>query len=444
MSDPLVIGCGSAYADDWLEPAVAVAASGRADYIAFDCLAERTMALAHVRRMADPQTGQDQRIPRLTELFGGYLAGGGRIIGSFGAANPDAAARDVLDGLRKQGVEDVRVGVVRGDDVMAAVVDEDLALPEIGSTAGAEAHRIVSANAYIGAEPIVELLEQDAGFVLGGRLADPSLYVAPIAHELGWALDDWDRMGLATLAGHLLECGVHGAGGNFEDPPYRTVPSPWDLGTPIGEITRDGDVVVTKLPGTGGAIDGRTVRAQLLYEIHDPATYLTPDVTADFSAVTLEELGPDRVRAAGATGRARPDTLKVLVGLDMGWKAVAEASVGGPGCLDRARRGEEIYRHRIERFAEDVDELRIDLHGVSALFGDRLVADADPVEVRLRVAARCHTREAATALARELEYLYFGPAGFGGITHGVVPAIAVTPALLPRERVRLETEVATW
>jgi hypothetical protein len=209
----------------------------------------------------------------------------------------------------------------------------------------------------------------------------------------------------------------------------------------MAEVSND-DLVITKLPGSGGAIDLRTVKTQLLYEIHDPARYLTPDVTADFSNVGVEQVGPDRVRVSGATGRRRPEMLKVLVGVDFGWKAVGEISYGGPGCVGRARRGEEIVRNRLDPISADIDEIRSDLHGMTALFGDRPVGP-EPTEVRLRVAARCATREAAERVITEVEWLYFGPAGAGGATGSVVPAIGVTPAFIPRDEVALELEVVT-
>jgi hypothetical protein len=243
------------------------------------------------------------------------------------------------------------------------------------------------------------------------------------------------------LIGHLLECGVHSTGGNFEDPPYRVVPDPHNLGFPYAEVTNE-DVVITKLEGTGGAVDARTTKTKLMYEIQDPSAYPTPDVTADFSEVTVTEVGPDRVRVGGARGRPCPPALKVLVGLNLGWKAVDEISYAGPGCVERARRSEEIVRRRLEPLAGDIDELRCDLVGVSSLTGGVIEAGY-PSEVRLRIAARCGSREAADAVAYEGEYLYFGPAGAGGATGSVVPAIGVTPAYLPRVAVRTEVEVIT-
>ncbi|MEE2030619.1 acyclic terpene utilization AtuA family protein [Rhodococcus chondri] len=435
----LTIGSGSAYANDRLETAAAMADSGCVGYMGFDCLAERTMALAQIRRMNDPAAGQDERIGALVPILKSFLESGGRVVGNFGAANPDAAAADFGAGLARLGITGTRIGIIRGDDVRDTVVSQDLDLPELGTSTRALGERIVSANAYIGADPVVDCLQQDAQIVLGGRLADPSLFVGPICHELGWALDDWDRVAQATLAGHLLECGVHSTGGNFEDPPYRVVPDPHNLSFPFAEIDDD-ELIVTKLDGTGGVVDLRTTRTQLYYEIHDPTIYLTPDVVADFSGVRLEEVGKDRVRLSGARGSARPDTLKVLVGVDLGYKAVAEISYGGPGCVDRARRAEEIVRKRLEPIRDRIDELRIELHGVNTLFGDRM-RGGEPAEVRLRLAARALDHDVAKAAAYEIEYLYFGPAGGGGVVTSVVPAIVVTPALLPRSEVPLSVEV---
>jgi Acyclic terpene utilisation family protein AtuA len=439
MSRTLTIGCGSAYSNDRLEPAAALADSGRVSYLGFDCLAERTLALAQVRKLRDPNTGQDERISRLVPLLRSYLQNGGKVVGNFGAANPDAAAAEFSAGLAAAGLRGLRIGVIHGDDVLDLVRDTDVDLPELGTTAKALGDRLVSANAYIGADPIVECLQQDAQLVLGGRLADPSLFVGPICHEMGWALDDWDRVGMATLIGHMLECGVHSTGGNFEDPPYRTVPNPHLLGFPMAEL--DGDsVVITKLDGTGGAVDARTAKTQIYYEIHDPARYLTPDVTADFSDVLIEEVGPDRVRLSGARGSQRPDDLKVLVGVDLGWKAVGEVSYGGPGCVERARRAEEIVRARLEPHLAAIDDLRVDLQGCDSLFGNQMPGGY-PSEVRLRLGVRTASLEAAQAAVYEVEYLYFGPAGAGGVVTSVVPAVAVTPAFLPRDLVHLETSV---
>ncbi len=441
-SRSIKIGCGSAYADDPLDAAAALADSGQIDYMGFDCLAERTMALAQIRKLHDPGAGQDQRIAQIVPLMKRLLERGGKVIGSFGAANPDAAVVDFATALGGLGIDGVRIGIIRGDDVLSQVLSTDYALPELRTSTSAIKERIVCANAYIGADAIVDCLREDAQIVLGGRLADPSLFVGPICHEMQWDLDDWDRVAEATLAGHLLECGEHGTGGNFEDPPYRSVPDPDNIGYPMAEIDESG-IVVTKLAGTGGLIDRNTVRAQLYYEIHDPARYLTPDIAADFSEVTIEELEPNRVRVGNARGRGRPTELKVLVGIDQGWKSVGEFSYGGPGCVERAQRAAEILRKRIDRLGDAVEEIRIDLQGVNSLHLGAFTAGY-PAEVRLRLATRCATREAAATAAHEVETLYtHGPAGGGGAVTSIARAIGVTPAYVPRDQIDISYSVVT-
>lgn len=411
-------------------------------YMGFDCLAERTLALAQMRKIADPSAGQDERITALVPLVAEFTASGGRIVGNFGAANPRAAVDEFVDGLRSVGRTGVRVAMIEGDDVLSTIASETFDLPELRSTTTEMSQQIVSAHAYIGAEPIVEGLERGADLVVGGRLADPSLFVGPICHELGWDLGDWQRVGEATLVGHLLECGVHSTGGNFEDPPYRVVAEPWNLGFPMAEVSNSG-AFVTKLPGTGGAVDIRTARTQIYYEIHDPAHYLTPDVTADFTHVRIEETGTDVIHVDGARGIERPELLKVLVGVNRGFKGIGEISYGGPGCIDRARRAEEILRHRIDALGDDITDVRIDLQGWNSLFGDSYRPADSVAEVRVRLAVQARTREAAAAAVYEVEYLYFGPAGGGGVVTQVVPHIAVTPAYIPRERVSLSVEMVT-
>ena len=439
MTKSISIGCGSAWSDDRLDWAAELANSGLVNYMSFDCLAERTMALAQIRKLSDETTGQDQRIPELIELFTSYLSKGGRIVGNFGAANPPAATDDVVRSIKKANLKNIRVGVIHGDDVIDHVLDQNLELPEMGTSAQEISSQIISANAYIGAEPIVELLDEGAQFILGGRIADPSLFVGPIAYEMGWELDDWEKMGHATLAAHLLECGVHATGGNYVDPPYRVLEKIHHLGFPFAEIS-ESETVITKLDGTGGAVDIGTMKTQLAYEIHDPAKYLTPDVAADFTNVTFEEIGKDRVHAIGATGTTRPEDLKILVGVDEGWKVVTEISYGGPGCIERANLASEVAAKRIEPYKDTIDEIFYEMHGVSALFKQQITG-IDPVEVRLRIAARCKDRETADLVAFETNYLWMGPAGGGGITTQINPAIGVTPAFISRSDIKILTEI---
>jgi hypothetical protein len=441
-ADKIRIGCGSCFENDRLDWPGELADSGLVNFFGFDCLADRTLALQQVRRLADPRDGYDRRLPQVVDRFADYLKRRGVIVGNFGGANVEAAAKACVDALRATGLEGAKVGVIKGDDVLDRALALNVELPERGCRIGDLGNRIVSANAYIGAEAIVGALAEGAQFVLGGRIADPSCWVAPICHELGWRLDDWHRLGKATAVAHLLECGIQATGGNFEDPPHLMTADPVHLGFPMAEITDD-EIIITKLPGTGGEVSPNTLKTQIGYEVHDPAGYLTPDVTADFSQISFTQVGKDRVRVDGATGSQRPETLKVLVGVDRGWKVDAGLTHGGPGCVERAKRCIEILKGRLEPLADAIEEIRFDLVGMNSLFGDRINAGY-PAEVRLRVAARVNDRDVAERISYETIYLALGPTGGAAAAPGqIARAIGCTPALIPRGAVDVGWEVLT-
>ncbi len=445
MTSTISIGCGSADAGDRLDWPVELADSGLCSYMAFDSLAERTMAFAHARKMANPEAGYNERLSKTIDAFAPFLSKGGRCVSNHGAANPEAGSSIVVDRLRASGLGGVgkKVGVVYGDDCLKAAMDADLALDELGTTISEMGDRVVGAYAYIGAGPVVDCLERGADFVIGGRLADPTCYVAPICHELGWALDDWEKVGIATMAGHLLECGVHVTGGNFVDPATpRTFARMDRLGFPYATVTQDGSIVVSKLPGTGGGVTRNTVRAQLTYETHDPARYLTPDVTANLRDAVVDDLGDDRVQLTGITGTQWPANLKVLVGIDWGYRVIGFMSVGGPGALGKARYCEEVLRQRFEAYADDIYDIRFDYIGYNALFGDALTTK-EPAEVQLRGSALVRSKEAADFIADELGHqvvwICHGQGGTGLVQNS--RHIASTPAFLPRDRFDLQSEI---
>lgn len=426
-ADPgsVAVGCGSAFALDKLAPAVDLAKSGRVQYLSFDALAERTLALAQTRKLADADAGYDPRIGATVEGLAGEVLGGLKVIGNFGGANVPRALATTVDGFRALGVEGVRVAAIEGDDVLSIVRRLDPELAELGTKVSELGDRVVSANCYLGAAPVVEALEGGASWVIGGRVGDASLFAAPICHGMGWDLDDLDRVAHATLAGHILECSVQATGGYFADPPYRDVPSLHDLGFPLAEVGEH-DILVTKLPGTGGVVNRYTVGLQVPYEVHDPAAYITPDVIADFTQVSVHEVGPDEVRARGASANGRPDELKVLVGVSMGYRAVGEISYAASGCVDRARLAARTVEEAISYLRPELDDFRYDLVGVNALAGSLGELADEPAEVRLRVAARCSSEAVAEALTQEVERLYVhGPAGGGGVSRSVVPAVSV-------------------
>ena len=435
------LGSGAGYSGDRIEPAVELAERAEIDYLVFECLAERTIALAQQERQRDPSRGFDPFLEaRMRAVLAPCRRRGIRIVTNAGAANPLAAARLVHSIARELGLEGVRVAAVLGDDVMSLVAEDGLRNAD--GTPFEPPSGVVSANVYLGAEAIVEALGGGADVVITGRVADPSLFVAPIVHELGWAPNDWTRLARGTMAGHLLECAGQVTGGYFADPGAKDVAQLARLGFPIGEVAEDGTTVITKLPDTGGCVTTRTCTEQLLYEVHDPGAYVTPDVVADITGATVVSVGPDRVCVRGVAGRERPAMLKVSVGYRDGFVGEGQISYAGPGAVSRARLALDVVAERLRITGVRTRELRLDLVGVNALHGDALAERTpDPYEVRARVAARCDTAADARSIGDEVETLYTnGPAGGGGVTKSVREVVAVTSAFVPREAVRPTVE----
>ncbi|MDN7428229.1 acyclic terpene utilization AtuA family protein [Burkholderia sp. AU45388] len=432
------IGAGAGYSGDRIEPAVELAEHGQLDYLVFECLAERTIAIAQQARRKDPALGYDPLLDaRMHAVLPVAAAKRVRIVSNMGAANPRAAARRTAQIAQSLGIAGLKVAAVEGDDVLDVVLRGAFRFEESGDDVAAYRDRIVSANAYLGAAPIVDALAAGADVVLTGRVADPSLFAAPLIHAFGWRMDDWDALGAATVVGHLLECAGQVTGGYFADPGYKDVPNLARLGFPIGEVAADGSVVITKVPHAGGRVSAATCKEQLLYEIHDPARYLQPDVVADFTRVAVAEEAADRVRVTGGRGTARPDTLKVSVAYVDGWIGEGQISYGGPGALARARLALDIVRERLALTGVAASELRFDLIGVDALYGDTTPAvRGEPAEVRVRVAGRAANAAEAARIGNEVETLYTnGPAGGGGAFKSTREVIAVQSVLLPRAAV---------
>jgi hypothetical protein len=356
----------------------------------------------------------------------------------MGAAHPEAAARKTAEIATSMGLRGLRIAAVLGDDVLDACRDGDLPIMEFEGTIKQLGNRVLSANAYLGAEPMAQALRGGADIVITGRASDPALFLAPMVDAFGWALDDWNLLGQGTVAGHLLECAGQITGGYFADPGYKDVPDLARLGFPIGEVGEDGSLVITKVAGSGGAVTARTCKEQLLYEVHDPARYLQPDVTADFSQVRVEEIAADRVRVSGGRGARRPDTLKVSVGYVDGYIGEGQISYAGPGALARGRLALEIVRERLKLTGVAASELRFDLIGVDSLHGAELSARAsEPHEVRIRVTGRTDNLGEAIRIGNEVETLYTnGPAGGGGAVKSARDVVAVASVLLPRELAR--------
>jgi hypothetical protein len=439
------LGAGAGYSGDRIEPAVELATHGALDYLVFECLAERTIALAQQARRKDPESGYDPLLEaRMQAVLPVARRNGVRIVSNMGAANPLAAARKTASVARGLGLGGLKIAAVTGDDVLDVVRRGNYHFEESGDAVAAFDERIVSANAYLGAAPIVAALEAGADVVLTGRAADPSLFVAPLIHEFGWAFDDWDRLGQATVVGHLMECAGQITGGYFADPGYKDVANLARLGFPIGEVSGDGSVIITKVADAGGYVTPATCKEQLLYEIHDPQRYLQPDVVADFTQVRIAEEAKDRVRVTGGRGTPRTATLKVSVAYVDGYIGEGQISYGGPGAVARARLALEIVRERLVISGVDVSELRFDLIGVDSLHGATLGGGGcgEPYEVRARVAGRTASQGEAVRIGNEVETLYTnGPAGGGGVTRGTREVVAVQSVLLPRELVQPQFEM---
>ena len=299
------IGCGAGFSADRLGPACDLVARGRLDVIIFECVGERTLAFGHRDRLANSAKGYNAQLEaRMRRILPLCREHGTKLVTNMGAANPKAAAEATLRIARELGITGLKVAYVTGDEV-TGLLGDDTPLWE-GGTVGDVGLTLVGANAYIGSDALLPALEAGADVVIAGRVSDPALVVAPLRHRYGWAADDWARLGAGTVAGHLLECGMQITGGYFADPGRKDVPRLAQCGFPIAEIDENGGAVITKLAEAGGCVTDRTVKEQLLYEVHDPARYMTPDVVADFSRVRVEEIAPDRVRLSGAAGRERP------------------------------------------------------------------------------------------------------------------------------------------
>lgn len=448
------IGGGAGFAGDRPGAALpvvqAMATAGGSDgapaYLIFETLAERTLALAQLARLKDPQAGYSPALePLLAPVLAPCLQNNIRIVSNFGAANPQAAAGRIAQMIRAAGLPPAKIAVVLGDDMTPGQTG-GLTVAELAAreSDGALLHgreRIVAANVYLGARAIADALAQGAQIVVTGRVADPALALGPLAHEFGWDWTDWDRLAAGTLVGHLLECGPQVSGGYFADPGFKDAENFIDIGYPIAEVRADGSAVITKPARTGGVVDLRTVKEQMLYEIHDPAAYLTPDVVLNLTDVEVEQLDPDRVSVRGARGHARPATLKATVCYENGWFGEAEISYAGPNATARARLAIDIVRRRMQA-AHPALALRADIIGVVSSFGDSAghdlaMATVENEDVRVRFAARDSDAAIVKALLDEVEALYVaGPAGGGGVRRHLVPQLASASCLIERDLVR--------
>lgn len=441
------IGCGAGFANDRPDAALALAndlaARDGRRFLFFELLAERTLAEAQLRRLTDAESGYASRLFDFLEpVLDICLDAGIPIITNGGAANPGAAARRLRKQLQAGPFAAARIACVVGDDLLDSGEVLQRWLPE------ALDGEIVSVNVYTGAEGIAQALDEGADIVLCGRVADPSLAVGPLRHAFGWQAEEWDRIALAAAVGHLLECCTQVSGGYFAHPGLKDVPDLANVGCPIATVQADGRVTIGKAAGTGGCVTERTVKEQLLYEVHDPAAYLTPDVTLDLSNARVRQVGPDLVEIEGIRGHQRPTELKGLVGLRGNWFAEAEISYAGPGALARAALARDVLLQRCARLAPQLTPW-IDLIGVASLFNDargewlqqRLADARDPQDVRLRISFVAADKALLENLLLDAESLYTnGPAGGGGVRRHLAESLGTASFFIPRTAVQQQVE----
>lgn len=437
------VGCGAGFSDDRIDPAQEMAERGQCDYIAFECLAERTIARESLTRSKDPEKGYT---PYLAERFQAVLPAcidrGIRIVTNMGAANPMGAARAVQREARALGIGAIPVAVVLGDDVSEQVrAHPELPLLESGEPVESLLPRMAAANAYLGADVVRDALATGAPVVMTGRVSDPSLFLACMLHGLDWSYEDYSRLAVGTIAGHMMECAAQLTGGCFADPGRKEVADMARIGFPFADVSSQGDLVLGKVEGSGGRLDEMTCKEQVLYEMHDPARYITPDCILDVTGVSFEQTGSDRVRVQGARARPRTPTYKVVVGYHDGWIGEGEVGYAGPNALARAQLAERIVRERLEMRGFRYPEIRVDYIGMSSLHGMG-AGRPEPYEVRLRIAARSPDRKAAQAVGFEVRTLHVnGPSGGGGGSNALREVLGVKSLLMPRALVRTEVVV---
>ena len=436
----LAVGCGAGFSGDRVDAGLPVVrtliARGGPAAMIYENLAERTLANQHLSKRSNPQLGYEPLLElQLRPVLADCLAHGITIVGNFGAANPEGAARLIQRLAQELGLPEPRIAVVRGDDLSD---DAGRAIVQAHLGESFDAARFVCANVYQGAFEIADAIRAGAQIVVTGRVADPSLTLGPAIAHFGWGREQWDALAGGTMAGHLLECGAQVSGGYFADPGMKDVPGLDNVGFPIAEIEADGSCVISKADGTGGLVDERTVKEQLLYEVHDPAAYITPDVVADISAAVVKAVGRDRVRLSGVRGHPRTATLKANVFFDGGWLGEGEISYAGPNAEARARLAMDVLQKRMGALLA----LRFDLIGVSSILGDdanrqlKQTPSGQAQDVRLRVAGRHEDVTVVDRLLRELTALWTGgPAGGGGVRVAKRQRLSMQSCLIAREQV---------
>lgn len=452
MKDSIRIASGQGFWGDLLSAPLDQVTKGPIDYLVMDYLAEVTMSIVQKQKLKDPRLGYARDLVTTVGEILPHLSGKGiTMISNGGGVNPEACRDAVLEVARKQGVK-IKVGIVTGDNILDDIDELNAAGAELrnmesGESLGPVRDKVLSANVYLGAAPIVEALRQGAQIIITGRTTDTGLTLAPMIHEFGWDMRDWNRMAAGTIAGHIIECGAQSSGGNYMED-WRSVPDMANVGFPIIEALPSGEFFVTKHAGTGGRVSRGTVAEQCLYEIGDPRNYITPDVIADFTTIHLDDQGNDRVRVHGIEGRENTPFYKVSMSYADGYSAFATLTYAWPEAIDKARAGDAILRARLEKLGLQFDEVLTEYVGYNACHGPLSEAvNPDPQEVMMRIGVRSHDMKSVERFGKEIAPLILtGPpnvTGFAGGRPRPSEVVAYWPALIEKSRIdpRVKIEV---
>ena len=425
MTKPLRIAGGQGFYGDAVEP-LADVLDERPDVVVLEALAELTLAILSKDRARDETLGWTRDLPLyLMALLPAVLERGMKVVTNAGGINPVAAAKMVADAAGGMGVRGLKIATVLGDDLRGR--------PDVLPDSFPPAEEVLFANAYLGARPVADALDQGANLVITGRVADAALFLGPLLHHHGWGLQDWDRLAAGTVVGHLLECSGQVTGGNHAGA-WHLVPEPWRFGFPIADVDEDGTAVVTKPRAAGGEVTFDTVRQQLLYEVHDPASYFTPDVVLDMTTVRLEDLGDNRVRVSGATGTPATGLYKVVGASSGGYAADLSVTFGWPDAEAKGRATADLARKRIAQAGIELDGWLVELFGVNALHGPAVppAPDGQPAEVVVRMAGSTPDKESCARVARAIV-----PLGLSGPPPAFTSASRARPR--PSQLLKLHT-----
>ncbi len=452
MRDKIRIAAGQGFWGDLPDAPVRQVEGGPIDYLMLDYLAEVTMSIMQKQKTRDPNAGYARDfVPLMKQILPACVERNIKVTVNAGGVNVEGCAAAVRDVARELGLGGkLRIGIVTGDDILDRIDDLlargiELRNMDTDDPLATVRDRIQSANAYLGAAPIVEALNQDAQIVITGRATDTGLTLAPMIHEFGWRPNDWDRLAAGTIAGHIIECGAQCSGGNCQYE-WQSIPDLANVGFPIAEASSDGTFVITKHEGTGGRVNVPSVKEQLVYEMGDPHGYITPDCVADFTTIQLADDGPDRVRVFGIKGKEATDTLKVSISYSAGYKAVGTLVYAWPDAYEKARAADRILRARLDRLGLHFDQILTEFVGANATHGP-LAGESSPdlAEVQLRIGVRGNDRKAIERFTKEIAPLILtGPpavTGFAGGRPKVEEIVAYWPALMPKSEIESRVEL---